>query len=232
MRSAQPSLHRRAGGGRARCRRRGRRVGRSAFDLGAVRPQLRDLLDQRVTDIAAWRPAKPTMHVGLERQQRQDVVDITFHRRRPPRPPRPDRWRHVIDDRDRAVEPAHETRNPQRKGRAVDDDQRVGPPRQHGTNHPSHMAHNPRQPARNGGKPDDRKVVHRQQADEAGRGHFAAADAREPQRFAGALPQRAQQRGAKPVAGFFGSDQENLQFAGRWSERRGASTFIGRSHRH
>ena len=74
---------------------------------------------------------------------------------------------------------------------------------------------NPRQPARNGGKADDRKVVHRQQADEAGRGHLAAADAREPQRFAGALPQRAHQRGAKPVAGFLGSDQENLQFAGR-----------------
>jgi hypothetical protein len=92
----------------------------------------------------------------------------------------------------------------------------VGPPRQHCTNHPSHMAHNPRQPARNGGKTDDRKVVQRQQADEAGRGHFAAADASEPQRFAGALPQRAHQRSAKPVA---------------WSERWGASTFIGRSHR-
>ena len=53
------------------------------------------------------------------------------------------------------------------------------------------------------------------QADQAGRGHLAAADAGEAQRFGGALPQRPHQRGAEPVAGLLGGDQENLELARR-----------------
>ena len=88
-----------------------------------------------------------------------------------------------------------------------------------------------RQPPRNGGKADDGKIVDRQQAVEARRGHLAAADAGEAHRHAGALPQRPHQRRAEPVAGFLGGDQENLQFAGRFAGGRGAAAVIGPSHR-
>ena len=61
-----------------------------------------DLLDQRMADIAAGRPAELPMHAGLERQQRQHVVDVAAHRAGAARPPGPDRGRDVVDDRDRS----------------------------------------------------------------------------------------------------------------------------------
>ena len=103
---------------------------------------------------------------------------------RPPRPPRPDRWRHVIDDRDRAVEPAHETRNPQRKGRAVDDDQRVRAASPARREPPAAMWLTIRG-SRPGmaEKPMMAKSSIGNRLTRPGRGHFAAADAGEPQRF-------------------------------------------------
>ena len=60
----------------ARHRQHDRRVGAPAHRLGVVGAKLADLLDQRMADIAARRPAEPAVHVGLERQQRQHVVDV------------------------------------------------------------------------------------------------------------------------------------------------------------
>ena len=106
-------------------------------------------------------------------------------------------------------------RNPQREGRAVDDDQRIRPPHQHRANNRVHVADNSRQPAGDGGEPDDGKIVDRKQACQTRGGHLLTADAGETHRLNGALRQRPHQRGAKPVSGFLGGDQENLQIAGR-----------------
>ena len=92
---------------------------------------------------------------------------------------------------------------------------------------------NPRQPPGNGGKADDGEIVDRKQADEARGGHLAAADAGEPHRFGGTLPQRPHQRGAEPVAGFLGGDQENLDLARPQPADAAArlAPVIGPSHR-
>ena len=66
----------------ARQHQHDRRIGQPAPRLGLVRAQLRNLLDQRMADIAARRAAEPAMHVGLERQQRQHMVDVAAHRAR------------------------------------------------------------------------------------------------------------------------------------------------------
>ena len=58
-----------------------------------------NLLGQGMADIAAGRAAQPAIGLGLERQQRQHVIDIFQHRARPAGPPRPDRGRHIVDDR-------------------------------------------------------------------------------------------------------------------------------------
>src|SRR5262245_36930279 len=67
---------------------RGRRL--ATPRLLGVGPELARLLDNRMTDIAAWRPAELAVHIGLERQQREDVIDVAPHRAGTGRPPGPD----------------------------------------------------------------------------------------------------------------------------------------------
>ena len=106
-------------GGSARRRAASSALGRSSFNL----------LDQRMSDIAAGRPAEPLVHLRLERQQREHVIDIGAHGARPARPPRPDRRRDVVDDRDRRRAPAHAPCDPVGQVRAVDDDEHIRPRR-------------------------------------------------------------------------------------------------------
>ena len=46
-------------------------------------PQHADLLDQGMTDIAAWRTAEPAIFLRFERQQSEYVVDVSAHCARP-----------------------------------------------------------------------------------------------------------------------------------------------------
>ena len=135
------------------------------------------------------------VHVGLERQQRQDVIDVAAHRARAARPPGPDRGRDVVDDRDRAVEAMHEARDPERVGRAVDDHQRmraVAPaPRARSRACGRRMRGSRRGIAE---KPMIEKSSTGSRLVEPGRGHLAAADAGEPQRHGRAFAQRPHQR--------------------------------------
>ena len=60
-----------------------RRLPVPALLLGGSGPQRGDLLDQGMTDIAAGRPAQPAVLLRFERQQGQDMVDITAALRAP-----------------------------------------------------------------------------------------------------------------------------------------------------
>ena len=148
------------------------------------------------------------------------MVNVSPHRRRPPCPPRPDRWRHVIDDRDRAVEPVRVARDAKRKRRAVDNHQGMRVLRQDRPNCLHHVPDDARQPSWDGSKTDDGKIADGKQAVETRGGHLGAADAGKPHRRRGTLPQRLHQRGTEPISGFLGGDQENLQFARRQFSRR------------
>ena len=64
-------------------------------------------------------------------------------------------------------------------------------------------------------KPMIGKIVDRIEAGDPFGGHGAPADAGETHLPAGALPQRAHQIGAEPVAGFLAGDQEDVERARR-----------------
>ena len=55
---------------------------------------------ERMADEGGGRPAQPLHGGGLERQQRQHMIDIGAHGARAPRPPGPDRRADIVDDRD------------------------------------------------------------------------------------------------------------------------------------
>src|SRR5262245_25604823 len=76
-------------------------------------------------DIAARWPAKPRMHLRLERQQRENMVDIAPHGARAAGPPRPHRRRDVIDDRYGWRLLADPSCDPMGQFRTVDDDEDI-----------------------------------------------------------------------------------------------------------
>src|SRR5665213_2696745 len=57
-----------------------RRVSAPPARLLCIGPQIVELFDQRMADIGAGRPAQFAHHLRLERQQRQYMVNVAFHR--------------------------------------------------------------------------------------------------------------------------------------------------------
>ena len=169
---------------RRRCRRasRSRRCGcpaspaRSADRRGGAAPRpsfgrsLRDLLDQRMADIAAGRPAELAMHVGLERQQRQHVVDVAAHRcaRAPAARPTPTARRSRRSGSSGSKRCTKRATQSVKAGLSMITStcgRRASTART-----VSHMwLQDARQPARDRGEADDREIVDRQQARRAPR---------------------------------------------------------------
>ena len=186
-----------------------RRVGVATLRRCGVGTQFGNTLDQRMADIAAWRPAESYVDSGLERQNSEHMVDIGAHRARAPRPPGPHRRRHIIEDGDRGRDAAHPPCDPVGKLRAVDDDERVRTRRDGRVRGFSDAAKNLRQPAGDGGESDDRQLVDRKWAHYTSRRHSVAANAREAQLAAMTRRQRARERCAENVARFFRRNDED-----------------------
>ena len=154
-----------------------RRRGEPTARLLRIGTQFADLSRQGMPDIGAGRPAEPPMDLGLERQQRQDVIDIGAHHPRAPRPPRPHRGRDIFDDRDRGIGSAYPPGDPPREAGAVDDDKDVRAFRHHRLGGKAHQTQDLWDAARNRAKSDDREVVDRIKAGHSFGRHLAAADA-------------------------------------------------------
>ncbi len=178
--------------------------------LAGIRPQRRELLDQRMADIRAWRTAEIAMGLGFERQQRQDMVDIPAHGAGPARSPRPDRRRDVIHDRDRRISLADAPCHTMGKIRTVDDHQHVGLRLQGRLRDLADAPQDQRQFPRDRGQPHDRELLDRKQRRQSLRSHVTATNPGECHIAAAARAQRRHQRTAEPIAGFFGRDQEDL----------------------
>ena len=164
-----------------------------------------------MADIDARRTAEPLVRGRLERQDGQHAIDIVAHGARPPGPPGPDRRRNIIEDGDRRRAGAHAPRDPVGEIRAIDDDQRVRARGDDGVGSLANAPQNHRQPAGMALKP----MMARSSI---GNGLTipAAAMARPPMPASfSALPaagnERANERGAKRVAGFFGGDEIDRQ---------------------
>src|SRR5919109_1690525 len=78
-----------------------------------------------MTDIGARRPPETAMHLGLEWQQSEDMIDVAAHHPRAAGPPRPDRGRDVFDNRNFRIGGADPPRDTAGKARTVDDDENV-----------------------------------------------------------------------------------------------------------
>ena len=147
------------------------------------------------------------------------------------RPPGPDRRRDVVDDLERGIGAPRAARHPQRIAGAVDDDQRVRlllADRAQRLRASAAISVGRRRGI--GVNAHDREIVGRMQAGEAFGRHPAAADAGELHGLAEPLPQRAHQRGAELIAGFFDRDQKDLQRPAGVRRRR-SSSVIDRFHR-
>jgi len=149
------------------------------------------------------------MDGGFERQDGEYAVDISAHRARPARPPSPDRRRDIIEYRNRRQAAAHAARHAVSEIRAVDDDQCVGVRSNHHLGGFADPPQNHRQTPRNGVKADDGQVVDRKRTLDPGRRHRAPADAGKFDRTTGLLDERARQRAAECVAGFFSGNQND-----------------------
>ncbi len=150
------------------------------------------------------------MRVGLEREQRQHVIDIGPHRARPARPPRPDGRRDVVDDRNPRRTGAHAFGDAMGEIGAVDDDENVGRRLDHGIGRLADAPQDRRQLPDHGGKPDDRQFLDRKARGEPLARHGTAADAFELYGATEPLAQHLHQIGAEAIAGFLRRDQENL----------------------
>ncbi len=73
---------------------------RQSFHRGVQAADPVKALDQGVADIGAVGTAEPLMRLGLERQQREDMIDISAHFPGASGPPGPDRRRDIVNDGD------------------------------------------------------------------------------------------------------------------------------------
>ena len=193
-----------------------------------IRTQFADLSRQGMPDIGAGRAAEPPVDLGLERQQRQDVIDIGAHHPRAPRPPSPDRGRDIFDDRDRGIGGAYPPGDPPREAGTVDDDKNVRAFRHHSLGGKAHQAQDLWDATRNGAKSDDRKIVDRIKAGHPFGRHLTAADAGKAHMPDSPLPQRPHQRGAEPITRFLTGDEKHIDCFG--ADARAALTQSSRSH--
>ena len=178
-----------------------------ALLLGRIGSQLGKALDQRMADIQAGRTAKLQMARRLERQNGENLIDISAHGARTSGSPGPDRRRDVIDDRNLGRRAAHPAGDPMGEVRAVDDDERVGPRRDDGVRGLANAPQDQRQPPRNGAEPENRQLLDGKRALDAGRGHGPPANAGQRQRAAIPGAERANQCCAQRIAGFLRGDQ-------------------------
>ena len=188
---------------------RRRRVAAGA--LGGVGPQIGGGLDQGVAHVGAGRAAQLLMRVRLEREQRQQVINVTAHRARAPRSPRPDGRRHVVDDRNIWRCGTHASCNPVGEVRAVDNHQHIGTLRHHRLRGFADSAQQHRQAREHGVESNNRKLIDRKQAFETLLGHVATADAGKLDGPSGRGSERLHQAGAEAVARFLARHQENPQ---------------------
>src|SRR3984885_9117117 len=174
------------------------------------RPERAELLDQGMANIRTERPMQAAVRLRLKRQQRQDMIDIGPHGARPARPPRPNRWRDVVNDRDRRIAGPHPAGDPMGKVRAIDDDENVGLCAQHsGGGLPDQTQHFWKL-FDDGRKADDRQLLDRKERFQPLARHRKTADALEPDGVAEPLTEHLHQMCPQPVAGFFCCDQKNL----------------------
>ncbi len=170
-------------------------------------------LDQRMADEAARRAAEAVMGVGLERPQRQHVVDVVAHLGRAARTPGPDAGRHVVDDRD--GQPAAPDAPGDRVGelRAVDDDDGIGLGRQGRLGRGGDASQDERQAGEDSPRSHHRHVLQGELRDEPLGRHGRPADAQ----IADATPavgvEGGHQLGAQGVPGVLAGDNEQAQVA-------------------
>src|SRR5580704_12710632 len=201
------------------------RIRAAALRFLGIGPQFGDALDQRMANITARRTAELDVHRRLERQDGEDLIDISAHGARAAGPPRPDRGRDVIEDRDFGREPAHAAGDPMGEIGTIDDHQRIRSRGDHGGRGLANPAKNHRQPARDRRNTHDRKLVDGEWADNAGSRHGTSADAVERQCTAVARFERTSQCSAERIAGFFGSDDIKRKRSGlRLAPHRAASS--------
>src|SRR4029077_14296464 len=174
-----------------------------------TRSQFADPLAKRMAHVGAVRAVEPRECRGLERQDRQHLVDIRAHRARAPRPPGPNRRRGVVDDRNTRRGLAHTARDPMCKVRAVDDDQCVGTGRDHGVRRLPDAPQDERQFWHDCADSQDREFIHGEKTGEAARCHVTPADAAKgdigPQGT-----HRIHQRAAEHIAGLFRRHEKEL----------------------
>src|SRR5690348_8676187 len=164
--------------------------------------------------IGAGRPSQFPMDFGLERQQRENVIDIAAQLLGAAGPPSPNRRRYVLDDRNLRSDAMNAPRYSTGEGRAVDDDKGMRSPRDDLRGCEPDQAQYRRQTARYGTKADDRQVADRIKADQAFLAHLASANAGEAYLSVRALSQCAHERAAELVARFLGSDDEQIEGVG------------------
>src|SRR5665213_3033573 len=163
-----------------------------------------------MADIGAGRPAQFAHHLRLERQQRQYMVNVAFHRACAAGTPSPYRRADVIDSRDPRRAGAHATRHAMSEFRTVDDDQHVGRGRHHRVSGVANAPYDFREARYDLDKTDDRKLTERKQAGHAKRRHLRAADTGKS-RPGIAPPYGGDQRGSEPVARLLASHQKDMR---------------------
>ena len=118
-------------------------------------------LDERMADIGAGRAAEPLVRLGLERQKREEMIDIGPHFARAARPPGPDAGADVIDDGDLWAALADALGDGVRELGAVDDHDSIrveGERRIHGSIDAAHELGQPREDC---GRPHDSDIGER-----------------------------------------------------------------------
>ena len=159
-----------------------------------------ELLDQRVTDIAASRAAKAAMRFRLEGQNGEDVIDIAAHLARPARPPSPDARRDIVDDRNLRRPPAHALGHLMGEFGAVEDHESVWTLRDHGVHRLPDTAPDVGQARQNVDETHDGKLRQREERRAALLFHQLATDALKFDRSCRLGAQRLDELGAKRVA--------------------------------
>ncbi len=167
--------------------------------------------NQRVSDVGGRRTAEAFVRGWLERQQRQDMIDIGAHFACAPRPPRPHARRHVVDDGDVRRPLADALGDGMRELGGIDDDDGVGLGGDGRIDRAVDARHDARQARQDRQNSHDGDVLEGKLRGEAGTLHVLAADAEEVNASLTVGTKRGHKLAAQRIARMLAGDNEDAQ---------------------